>query len=335
LTASLRSAACPSGRQIKIKIKKLQKVTHETSSAFESSGTFTVPESGERLDQWLAGAAPRLSRSRWQELIREGLVQVNGNAVKPNAKLRAGDRVDFREPPAVVVENARPEEIPLAVLYEDADLVVIDKPAGMVVHPAAGHWEGTAVNALLHHCGELSVIGGEHRPGIVHRLDRETSGCLVVAKNDAAHQALAKQFASRTVRKIYLAIAAGPFRQKSGEIEAAIGRHPTDRKKMAVLEKGRARPARTSWRVLQELSAGAALVECTLHTGRTHQIRVHLKHIGHPLLGDAIYGKRAGFARQMLHAWKLGFAHPRTGVAVECVAPVPGDFLAAGVEAPD
>jgi 23S rRNA pseudouridine1911/1915/1917 synthase len=300
------------------------------ANAPESSGTFTVPESGSRLDQWLAATEPRLSRSRWQELIRDGHVQVNGRATKPNAKLRAGDRVEFQEPAAVATENAQPEAIPLAVLYEDADLLVIDKPAGMVVHPAAGHWAGTAVNALLHHCGELSVIGGEHRPGIVHRLDRETSGCLVVAKNDAAHQALAKQFATRTVRKVYLAIAAGPFRQQSGEIEAAIGRHPTDRKKMAVLEKGRARAARTTWRVLQELGS-AAVVECTLHTGRTHQIRVHLKHIGHPLLGDAVYGKRGGFERQMLHAWQLGFAHPRTGVNVACVAPVPADFLEAGV----
>lgn len=305
--------------------RRLSETTDNTSG---SSGTFTVPESGSRLDQWLAAREPRLSRSRWQELIREGHVQVNGRATKPNAKLRADDRVDFQEPRPVATENAQPEEIPLAVLYEDADLVVIDKPAGMVVHPAAGHWAGTAVNALLHHCGELSVIGGEHRPGIVHRLDRETSGCLVVAKNDAAHQALAKQFASRTVRKVYLAIAAGPFRQTSGEIDAPIGRHPSDRKKMAVLEKGRA--ARTSWRVLQELSAGV-LVECTLHSGRTHQIRVHLKHLGHPLLGDVVYGKRGGFARQMLHAWQLGFTHPRTGERVECVAPVPEDFLTAGV----
>lgn len=260
---------------------------------------------------------------------------VNGEQVKPGARLRAGDTVTYREPAPVQTESAAPEEIPLQILHEDADLIVIDKPAGMVVHPAAGNWHGTLVNALLHHCGELSVIGGEHRPGIVHRLDRETSGCLVVAKNDAAHQSLAKQFAGRSVRKIYLALAAGKFRQQSGTIEAAIGRHPVERKKMAVITKeGRARAARTSWRVRQEIAVPGGIgtvVECTLHTGRTHQIRVHLKHLGHPLLGDAVYGRRAGFPRQMLHAWQLGFTHPRTGKEMTFRAPIPEDFRAAGI----
>jgi 23S rRNA pseudouridine1911/1915/1917 synthase len=309
------------------------KSSHSTPSP--DAETLQVSESGVRLDQWLVTERPHLSRSRWQDLVREGFVMVNGEQVKPGARLRAGDTVTYREPAPVQTESAAPEEIPLQILHEDADLIVIDKPAGMVVHPAAGNWHGTLVNALLHHCGELSVIGGEHRPGIVHRLDRETSGCLVVAKNDAAHQSLAKQFAGRSVRKIYLALAAGKFRQQSGTIEAAIGRHPVERKKMAVITKeGRARAARTSWRVRQEIAVPGGIgtvVECTLHTGRTHQIRVHLKHLGHPLLGDAVYGRRAGFPRQMLHAWQLGFTHPRTGKEMTFRAPIPEDFRAAGI----
>ncbi len=208
---------------------------------------------------------------------------------------------------------------------------MIDKPAGRVVHPAAGNWQGTIVNALLNHCRELSGIGGIQRPGIVHRLDKETSGCLVAAKNDAAHQALARQFAGREVTKIYLALAAGKFSRTSGTIEAPIGRHPIQRKKMTVV-KERGRAAKTEYRVLAPC-AGGTLVECTLHTGRTHQIRVHLKHLGHPVLGDEVYGRRAGFPRQMLHAWKLGFTHPRTGERMNFQAPVPPDFLAAGVPA--
>ncbi len=304
---------------------------------------FTVPATatGLRLDQWLAAEMAQHSRSRWQDLVRQGHVLLNGAIVKPGERLRAGDQVSCTEPEPVAATHTAAEDIPLAILYEDADLLVIDKAAGMVVHPAAGNWQGTLVNALLHHCGTLSVIGGEHRPGIVHRLDRETSGCLVVAKNDLAHQSLARQFADRTVRKVYLALAAGRFATKSGIIEAAIGRHPTDRKKMAVLKEGRARAAKTSWRVLQELAVPDApaglgtVVECTLHTGRTHQIRAHLKHLGHPLLGDTVYGRKAGFPRQMLHAWQLGFTHPRTGQPIACRAPLPEDFKAAGVVAPE
>jgi 23S rRNA pseudouridine1911/1915/1917 synthase len=304
--------------------------------------TLVVPpeSAGVRLDQWLAGAAPHLSRSRWQELVKLGAVTLNAQAAKPNTRLRSGDRVAYREPAPVPLLETLPEPIPLAILFEDDDLIVINKAAGMVVHPAAGHWEGTLVNALLHHCGALSVIGGEHRPGIVHRLDKETSGCLVVARNDLAHQRLARQFAGRTIRKVYLALAAGSIRTRSGVIDAPIGRHPIERKKMAVLKEGRAREAKTSWRVLQEIAVPAApggigtVVECTLHTGRTHQIRVHLKHLGHPLLGDELYGRRAGFPRQMLHAWQLGFSHPRTGEPVACTAPLPEDFLAAGITAP-
>ena len=266
-------------------------------------------EAGSRIDQFLAARVTALSRSRIQDLMKSGHVRVNDRETKASTKLRAGDRITLTEPPPTPA-TTEAEDIALEVLFEDSDLIVLNKPAGMVVHPAAGHWQGTVVNALLHHCPALSGIGGEQRPGIVHRLDKETSGCLVAAKNDAAHQALSKQFAGREVTKIYLALAAGKFRQASGVIEGAIGRHPVQRKKMTVLEKGRA--SKTTYRVLAEIGAGT-LVECTLHTGRTHQIRVHLKHLGHPLLGDEVYGKRAGFSRQMLHSWRLGFTHPRTG----------------------
>jgi 23S rRNA pseudouridine1911/1915/1917 synthase len=286
-------------------------------------------EAGVRLDQFLAARVPALSRSRIQELIKSGHVQLNGRATKASARLRRGDALDLNEPPPTPA-TTQAEDIALDVLFEDDDLIVLNKPPGMVVHPAAGNWQGTLVNALLHHCRSLSGIGGEQRPGIVHRLDKDTSGCLVVAKNDATHQALTRQFAGREVTKIYLALAVGKFRSATGIIEGAIGRHPVQRKKMTVLTNGRGRVATTSYRVLRELAAGT-LVECTLHSGRTHQIRVHLKHLGHPLLGDEVYGKRAGFPRQMLHAWKLGFVHPRSGERVTFLSPIPPDFVEAGI----
>ncbi len=291
---------------------------------------FTLPPESPttRLDHFLSAQLPTHSRARIQTLIRDGHVCINAAPVtRPAEKLRAGDMVFFTEPDAVPIDT-QPEDIALDVLFEDPDLIVLNKPAGIVVHPAAGNWDGTLVNALLHHCGTLSAIGGEQRPGIVHRLDKETSGCLVAAKNDLAHQSLSAQFAGREIVKIYLALASGHFEKKSGVIEAAIGRHPVDRKKMTVLEKGRA--ARTDYRVLREIGTDS-LVECTLHTGRTHQIRVHLKHLSHPLLGDAVYGRRGHFERQMLHAWQLGFTHPRSGDRLKFQAPIPADFIAAGV----
>ena len=288
-------------------------------------------EAGVRLDQFLVARVPAVSRSRLQQLVKEGFVLVNGRTAKSSTKLRAGDHVTVAEPPPVAT-RMEAEDIALDILFEDEELIVLNKPAGLVVHPAAGHAQGTLVNALLHHCRALSGIGGEQRPGIVHRLDKETSGCLVAAKNDTAHHALARQFAGREVNKIYLALVAGKLRQASGAIEGAIGRHLIHRKKMAVLAGGRGRAARTDYRVLREI-AGNSLVECTLHTGRTHQIRVHLKHLGHPVLGDEVYGRRAGFPRQMLHAWKLGFTHPRTGERLHFVAPIPQDFLNAEVPA--
>jgi 23S rRNA pseudouridine1911/1915/1917 synthase len=287
-------------------------------------------QAGARIDHFLAAQVPTLSRSRLQALLREGHATLNGALVRPSVKLRAGDTVALLEPPPVASETTA-QEIALDVLFEDDDLIVLNKAAGMVVHPAAGNWDGTIVNALLHHCTALSGIGGTQRPGIVHRLDKDTSGCLVAAKSDLAHQALARQFAGREVTKIYLALASGTFRRLSGEIDAPIARHPVQRKKMTVVKAG-GRAARTGYRVLGAYGGGT-LVECTLHTGRTHQIRVHLKDLGHPLLGDEVYGKRGSFPRQMLHAWRLGFAHPRTGERMDFRAPVPPDFLAVGIPA--
>ena len=288
-------------------------------------------DAGTRLDHFLAAHATDLSRSRLQALVRAGSVTVDGAIVSPGKKLRAGERIVLNVPLPVAATNA-PEDIALAILHEDDDLIVLNKPAGIVVHPSVGHAGGTLVNALLHHCGALSVIGGVERPGIVHRLDKDTSGCIVAAKNDHAHQELARQFASRDVTKIYLALVAGRFAKKGGTVSVEIGRHRIHRQKMSVVADGKGRASTTGWRVLCEPPAGT-LLECTLHTGRTHQIRVHLQHLKHPLLGDAIYGRRAGFARQMLHAWKLGFTHPRTGKRLDFTAPIPPDFLEAGVPA--
>jgi 23S rRNA pseudouridine1911/1915/1917 synthase len=290
---------------------------------------------GDRLDRFLTAQVPHLSRSRLQALIKNGHVTLAGKPAKSGDKVRAGAIVTLTEPPAEPT-LLEPEDIPLDVLFEDPDLLVLNKPPGLVVHPAAGHARHTLVHALLAHCGSLSGIGGEQRPGIVHRLDKDTSGCLVVAKNDSTHAHLSRQFAGRTVTKIYLALVQGYFAgPRSGAIDNLIGRHPVDRKKMAVLTRG-GRASRTTWRVTQELPGVGTVVECTLHTGRTHQIRVHLKHLGHPLLGDALYAPRlAGhYPRQMLHAWKLGFIHPRTGKPMHFCSPLPEDFILAGVRPP-
>ncbi len=283
-----------------------------------------------RLDHFLAERVPELSRSRLQALLKDGHITLNGGPARANVKIRLGDRVVVHEPASVAPTDTEAEDIPLEVLFEDDDVIVVNKPPGLVVHPAVGHLTGTLVNALLHHCKSLSGIGGVERPGIVHRLDKETSGCMVAAKNDHAHQSLAAQFAGRDVEKIYLALATGRFTRKNGIIETQLGRHPMHRQKMAVVAPDKGREARTGWRVLGEVPGGS-LVECTLFTGRTHQIRVHLKHIKHPLLGDDVYGKRGTFTRQMLHSWKLSFTHPRTGERLSFQAPIPEDFKAAGV----
>jgi 23S rRNA pseudouridine1911/1915/1917 synthase len=258
-------------------------------------------------------------------LIRDGFVRLNGAIMRPREIVRVGDTIDLTEPPLEKIETG-PEPIPLNILFEDEDLLVINKEAGLAVHPGAGQRAGTLVNALLNHCPTLSGIGGKERPGIVHRLDRETSGCLVVAKNDTAHRELSKQFASRTVEKIYLALVAGKLRKPAGTIEENIARHPVHRQRMRVTSL-RGRPAKTEYRVLRS-SDEASLVECRLHTGRTHQVRVHLHHLGHPILGDKLYGPRfaKNFSRQMLHAWKLGFHHPRIGNWKHFEAPLPDDF---------
>lgn len=289
---------------------------------------------GERLDTFLRSQFPAVSRGTIQRLIEHGYVRLNGKITKATHSPRAGDLIDIAWPQPRAAE-AKAEDIPLSILYEDRDLLVINKPPGIVVHPSAGHEEHTLVNALLHHCkGQLSGIGGVARPGIVHRLDKDTSGCIVVAKNDATHLALATQFSERQLEKKYLAIVCGELKKDSGEIRASIARHPGHRKRMTVTHEA-GRDARTSYRV-RERFAGAAFIEVALHTGRTHQIRVHFQHLGHPIFGDELYGKRqtnklaesAGFSppRVMLHSWTLAFTHPAKRKLLRFEAPLPDDF---------
>ncbi len=284
---------------------------------------------GQRLDQFLRRELPEHSRAFLQKLIEQGHIVVNGGAAKASYKVRSGDRVTVEVPPPRPLETL-PEEIALDVLFEDDDLIVVNKPAGLVVHPAAGNYEHTLVNALLHHCrGALAGIGGVERPGIVHRLDKGTSGCIVVAKTDLAHKALVAQFKSREVKKIYRAVCWGIFARPSGRIETVIGRSERDRKKMST-NVSRGRPAVTDYRVLKQF-ADFALVELHIHTGRTHQIRVHMAHIGHPVVGDATYGRARrmdiSVARPLLHAYKLSFTHPRSQKLMEFTAPVPEDMV--------
>jgi 23S rRNA pseudouridine1911/1915/1917 synthase len=289
----------------------------------------------ERLDSYLSTRLAPLSRGAIQRLIRQGHVRIDGQKVKTTRAPRAGERIEIQWPPPAPA-TARPEKIPLDILFEDDDLLVINKPPGMVVHPSPGHEEGTLVNALLHHCqGRLSGIGGVARPGIVHRLDRDTSGCIVVAKHDDAHVFLSTQFSSRGIEKVYRALVCGRVTSDTGEIRAAIGRHPTHRKHMAVTDGG-GREAWTSYRVIERIGP-VTLIEACLHTGRTHQVRVHLKHIGHPIVGDSTYGNRqnkqltevtgCGAPRQMLHAMRLAFRHPCREGRLVVEAPMPVDFL--------
>ena len=286
----------------------------------------TPERAGLRLDRFLALELADFSRSRLQTLITDGFVKLNAQQPRTRELVRTGDIVQLEVPPVEKIDAA-PEAIPFPVLFEDEDLIVLDKPAGLVVHPGAGNREHTLVNALLHHCPTLSGIGGKERPGIVHRLDKETSGCLVVAKNDATHRALSRQFAARTLKKTYLALVAGRLQKTSGTIDAPIARHPIHRQRMSISRTSRGRSAMTEYRVVragQEMS----LVECALHSGRTHQIRVHLHHLGNPVLGDKLYGAKTAkrYPRQMLHAWRLGFTHPRTEQWQDFEAPLPEDF---------
>lgn len=283
-----------------------------------------MPE--ERLDVRLA-RENEITRSRAETLIRQGQAQVNGCIeTKPGRKVKKSDSASVIIPPPVAAE-AQPEDLPLEILYEDDDLAVVVKPCGMVVHPAAGNEDGTLVNALLFHLKNLSGIGGALRPGIVHRLDKDTSGLLLVAKNDAAHLALSNALKAREIHKTYRAVARGSFREPDGVIEAPIGRSPKDRKKMAIVPDGRY--ARTEYRVLESLH-GASLVDVNLITGRTHQIRVHFAYIGHPLLGDPLYGgkeNRPAVGRLMLHARRIEFTHPTSGKIMVFEAPEPPEFL--------
>lgn len=280
-------------------------------------------EAGARLDLFLAEKYPELSRSRIQGIINDRLLTVNQKIEKPSYRIRSGDRIEFKMPEPTPLE-AEPEQIPLEVLYEDQDLVVVNKPQGMVVHPAEGNYSGTLVNALLFHCRDLSGINGRLRPGIVHRIDKDTSGVLVVAKTDFAHQGLAEQIKRHAVARIYTALVRGNLADERGTVDAPIGRHPVDRKRMAVVHGGRR--AVTHYRVLKRFR-GYDLIEARLETGRTHQIRVHMAYIGHPLVGDLRYGpadNKLGLQGQALHATTLGFIHPRTGDYIEFSVSLPG-----------
>ena len=289
--------------------------------------TLTADRAGERADAFLARSVPGLTRSAAQRLLEEGAVTLEGRPVKKNYKTAPGDQLEAvlpdPEPVAIL-----PQNIPLDVVYEDGDVIVVNKPVGLVVHPAPGHPDGTLVNALLYHCGNtLSGINGELRPGIVHRIDRDTSGLIIAAKNDRAHLALAAQLQDHSLARVYEAVAVGNLREDAGTVDAPIGRHPVNRKKMAIDHRN-GRPAVTHWSVLGRYP-GYTHVECRLETGRTHQIRVHLASIGHPLLGDVVYGSKKpwpGLAGQCLHARKLRFVHPTTGKLVELECPLPDWF---------
>jgi 23S rRNA pseudouridine1911/1915/1917 synthase len=292
---------------------------------------------GQRLDAWIAAHRPELSRSRVQSLIEAGQILVDEKAPRPSSRVRTGQAVTI-EVPAAIPAIPQPEDIPLAIVHEDDRLLVIDKPTGLAVHPGAGRPAGTLVNALLHHVKDLSGIGGVLRPGIVHRLDRGTSGLLVVAKDDASHRHLAHQFAARTVEKEYLAVVLGVPARAEGTIQAAIGRDPVHRQKMSIRSR-HGRAAESAYSVLERLD-GAALVRVRIHSGRTHQIRVHMASIGHPVAGDSVYGgtrtpssknpaARAallGLGRPALHAARLAFTHPGTGERVIFASPLPADI---------
>ncbi len=285
----------------------------------------TVEEGGERLDKYIAQAVPDLSRAAVQRLIKDGRVTVGDAVLKASYRVESGDRIAVHIPPPET-DAVQAESIPLDIVYEDDDLLVINKPAGMVVHPAYGHHSGTLVNALLAHCPQLATSGEDDRPGIVHRLDKDTSGLIVVAKHDAARQHLQHQFKQREVEKVYLALVEGRLEPPQGIIEAPIGRDPRRRKRMAVLRSGR--EARTEYTVAEYFDQ-YTLVEAHPHTGRTHQIRVHLAFIGHPVAGDRVYGRRKQrlpLQRQFLHAHRLAFRQPSSGEVVEVEAPLPPDL---------
>jgi 23S rRNA pseudouridine1911/1915/1917 synthase len=315
-------------------------LTETANSNDEYSFVVSNEQSGQRLDLFLSGAIPDLSRSHFKKLIKEDLILVNGNPVKPSYETRAGDLIMAKVPGQKPDEVLKPEPMRLDILFEDEDLLIVNKAPGLVVHPGAGHSEGTLVHGLLAHCARLAVQGSPLRPGIVHRLDKDTSGALVIAKSERAYLNLVRQFKERGVRKEYLALVYGSPAKGEGEISSLLGRDPTHRKKIAVLQH-RGREALSRWRVEKDWGE-TALLRVQIETGRTHQIRVHLSHIGHPVVGDETYGgdrRRArnvksapvrnlllGTQRQMLHAIRLEFTHPVTGATVSATAPLPEDF---------
>ena len=286
--------------------------------------TADIEHEDQRIDRYLTEMLPEQSRSFFKKLIRDGFVMVNHIIVKVNYRLKTGDVIEIDIPDAVPTEIV-PENIPLDILYEDDDLLIVNKPKGMVVHPAVGHSTGTLVNAIMYHCqGNLSGINGEIRPGIVHRIDKDTTGSLIICKNDEAHRNIAEQIKEHSVTRRYVGVVAGTFSEESGTVEGAIGRHPNDRKRMTINEKN-GKPAVTHYRVLQTLK-GASFMEFELETGRTHQIRVHMASISHPLLCDTVYGNSKNpykLQGQALHARTIGFIHPTTGEYIEVSAPIP------------
>ena len=293
-----------------------------------TTSEFTACATGVRLDLLISEEFPDISRSTAQKLIENGLVTLSGKAVKKNYKVTEGEvfTVTLPEPE---VTDVVPQDIPLDIVYEDSDVIVINKPRGMVVHPAPGHPDGTLVNALMFHCGSsLSGIGGVIRPGIVHRIDMDTSGLIIAAKNDAAHASLSAQLSDRSLSRIYEAVVCGRVRDDSGTVDAPIGRHPTDRKRMCVTDKN-SRPAVTHYEVIARYN-GYTHIRCKLESGRTHQIRVHMAHIGHPVLGDLVYGRKKpekGLSGQCLHAKRIKFIHPSTGQPMEFETPLPDYFI--------
>ncbi len=286
----------------------------------------TDEENGIRLDSYLANCLDGVSRSYLQKLIGEQLILVNQKTAKANYKVKTGDTLLVQIPEAAPIDIL-PEPMDLTIVYEDSDLLVVNKPAGLVVHPAHGHYSGTLVNGLLAHCTDLSGINGKMRPGIVHRIDKDTSGLLMIAKNDLAHQHLAAQLKEHSIKRAYYALVQGVISEPAGLVDAPIGRHETDRKKMAVTLKN-SKEARTHYYVKERFSRHT-FIECRLETGRTHQIRVHMAYLGHPLVGDPLYGTRKNnldFPGQALHAYALGFVHPRTGEQLYFEAPLPAHF---------
>ena len=295
-------------------------------SEFDFCDNIEIKEPAERLDAFLADYFADLSRSRLQKLIKEGLVKVNDQTVKPSRPLEAGDEVQVLVPMAAPVD-VKAENIPLDIVYEDDDVIVVNKPRGMVVHPAVGNYSGTLVNALLYHCKDLSGINGELRPGIVHRIDKETSGLIIAAKNDKAHRGLVEQWQTREVKRYYKALLHGSMGEPGGTVDAPIGRHPKDRKKMAVVPLT-GRHAVTHYKILERF-AHYTLIQAKLDTGRTHQIRVHMQYLGHPVVGDIIYGPKGRSAVKigmLLHSASMEFRQPITGEIIKLEAPVPADF---------